>query len=79
MCGTPWENSNDDPDPSVDGDEGGVAGDPAIGYGFDLITWTISQIESALTYAFGGTLTADQQDASTSSATSKAALSVERH
>jgi len=47
----------------IHGDEGGVAGDPAIGYGFDLNTWTINQIESALTYAFGGTLTADQQDA----------------
>jgi len=48
--------------PGIHGDEGGVAGDPAIGYGFDLSTWTISQIESALTYAFGGSLTTDQQN-----------------
>lgn len=54
---------NDELDfPGIHGDAGGPAGNPAIGYGFDLSTWTIGEIESALTYAFGGALTAQQQD-----------------
>lgn len=45
-----------------DGIHGDPAGAPVIGYGFDLNTWTINQIESALSYAFGGTLTTEQQN-----------------